>query len=246
LTDEAQLFQSYDHDVAFPSLAGFLQRVTMNAPVVAFEVSVLGRPDGGAIVEPRWITEQLLPGPSEVKPSLLAQYGSVELAGATDALIEPAHQQFMTEFLPWVWDWPTTAPERRLVHYEALLSSLQSIAQPRKSFRERLVKMVQRRQVLDVEGHEYHLPASTLDLELTEPAEVARLLLAGRWQTDAQAVKEIVARLRRERDIGLAWYQYSTWLDETPDVRGQIRGAICGTPVVVAWPAQWQAPASPS
>lgn len=66
------------------------------------------------------------------------------------------------------------------------------------------------------------------------PSEWAEELLAAKTRSNTRAIKEELARERKERAIGAAWGAYGRWLTEHPDAVREIEFLLGGVPVRVA------------
>ena len=92
---------------------------------------------------------------------------------------------------------------------------------------------------VDLAGETYQVPRNWRErLSSTlPPGEVARLLLSPKWGRDPQAIKELLAHLRKESPIAAAWSAYDTWLSQEPVRLSEIHRLICQG--VLTWPEAW-------
>lgn len=114
---------------------------------------------------------------------------------------------------------PLFSDALRLAEYEWLLRTLQGMREPRVPFRRTLQRRLRHGLTLSLNGRRYALPRGWGERcsATSPPEEVTRLLLAFRWACDAQAVKECVARWRKEWRVARAWDAWWQWLQAHPE-----------------------------
>ncbi len=132
----------------------------------------------------------------------------------TKARIRPVIRRIQRRFLDSACT-PLPRQLERLDEYETVLKLLQSLRRPREPFRRTFkLLLLNRGRSLMLGARNYQVP-DEWERRLSRrapPHEIARLLLSDRWGKDMQAVKELVAAMKKERAIGQAWNPYRKWL----------------------------------
>ncbi len=123
-------------------------------------------------------------------------------------LIEKFQRLWLTEVLAPL---PRPRGTERLTEYEVLLKELRHRRQAPRD-RRRFLEQLAADRTIKINGHVYTLPFNWRKRGFFAPADIARLLLQKEWGRDPQAIKEEVARLRKERAIASAWAKYGAWL----------------------------------
>ena len=204
----------------FPSLEHFLERATIAAPRVRIGHSI----------------QALLAG-SESQAVYEYRPSAAEADSDSEALLDDVRRRFIIRFGRWVLDWPKRT--RSLAEYEALLFELRHLKTQKARLSKVLSTMRQARPMIRVGDYEYKIPDPD-GLDLVEPAEVARVMLSQQWGLDRQAIRETIARMRKERPIAEVWQRYLSWLNERPpDLLKICRSLGLGS---IKWPNGWPVP----
>lgn len=136
----------------------------------------------------------------------------------TKTRLRPVIRRIQRRFLDSVWT-PLPRQLERLDEYETVLKSLQTLRRPGEPFRRTFkLLLLNRGRSLMLGARNYHVPEDW-EPRLSRrapPHEIARLLLSDRWGKDMQAVKELVAAMKKERAIAQAWNRYGKWLFVDP------------------------------
>jgi hypothetical protein len=216
-----------DKKARFPTLVQFLERITIDSPVLESEsredrFPTLGfrslPPMRRDPIDPRRLhTDDGPPDPIEV--ACIAFEKKV--------------------FEEWIFR-PSSYEGRSPDEYDRLVRALREVktqARWRNAIRDLLAKGP----TVDLAGQEYQVPRDwRRRLSVTAPpSEVARLLLSLQWGRDPQAVKELLVGLRKYVPIAAAWAAYDEWLHQESIRVKDIHLLICRRPVVLAWPRTW-------
>jgi hypothetical protein len=222
----------HDPQAHFPSLTQFLERITIDDPLLkchGYELPMLALRQLPALRRGR--------DPGD--PSLLS-------SGAPPDAIELTQAAFEERFFrKWVFgSWPRET--HSLVEYSQLQNVLHELK--RQKTRHRLWShvvedLLSGGKTVTIGGTIYAAPAPGWDerLSIRRPvSEVARLILATKWRCDFQAAKEILVALRKEAPIATAWAAYHHYLAANPERLADIHRIVSWQyPPLLQWPPTW-------
>ncbi len=214
-----------DKTARFPTLIQFLERITIDSPMVG------SAHDGFPMLQFRFLPP-LRRDP--VDPRLFHTED-----GPPDP-IEVACRTFEDHFFrTWLFR-PSPYEDRSVDEYDRLLKALREVKTRARSGNGRR-DLLAKAPTVDLAGETYQVPRNwrkRLSATLP-PGEVARLLLSPKWGRDPQAVKELLAHLRKESPIAAAWSAYDTWLSQESSRLREIHLLICDG--ILFWPRAWPA-----
>lgn len=213
----------------FPSLIQFLERVTINDLVAEWDENqhfLMLSDSGPRDIREEHLTEEL-----------------VHLMEHHPYSIQNLRSRIKEQLLDWLF-LPTRYDDKSFDEYDVLRRDLKARQKALRRGRTgwiNLVKELLSTDTVTLAGSTYQVPAHWKDLlsATSPPSQVARLLLATRWQCDMQAAKELLVGLKKEWPIRSAWAHYQQWLTTDLLRIKDIRNVICRRPAILHWPRSW-------